>query len=477
MSSSFTPFAAPDIRSVRLSSAFRTATFRLVALYVAIFAVSVAVLGIILFWVVGIALEHQLNRDVEREMARLHASFRSAGLDGVMRTMRERDKWRQAKRLTYLVLDAGNNRVAGTMSAVPAGPGWSDLKFEEPSGEVAHLRVLAARLDGGGLLAVGKSTEPLDDIGTAILESFAAAFGAVLVVGIIGGLALSMLFLSRVETITRTAESIIAGDLSQRIPTRGTNDDFDRLALTLNRMLDRIADLIDSLKQVSSDVAHDLRTPLARLRQELEAAQRHSGSPEQHEAALESAIANVDEILATFSALLRIAQIGAGTRRAGFRELDLSSIFTTAVEAFGPAAEDAGKTMCEQIAPNIRINGDRELLIQLLANLVENAIRHTPAGTRIEVSLGREGDRIVGFVADNGPGVPAGESERIFRRFYRLERSRSSTGSGLGLSMAAAISELHGIKLEVRDNGPGLRMMLNFPCSEPDFAQPCSLAK
>jgi signal transduction histidine kinase len=155
----------------------------------------------------------------------------------------------------------------------------------------------------------------------------------------------------------------------------------------------------------------------------------------------------------------------------------LSSIFTTAVEAFGPAAEDAGKTMREQIAPNIRINGDRELLIQLLANLVENAIRHTPAGTRIEVSLGREGDRIVGFVADNGPGVPAGESERIFRRFYRLERSRSSTGSGLGLSMAAAISELHGIKLEVRDNGPGLRMLLNFPCSEPDFAQPHSLAK
>jgi signal transduction histidine kinase len=463
MSNSFSPFAVPDIRSVRLSSAVRTATFRLVALYVAIFAASVAVLGLILFWAAGMALEHQLNWHIEREVQRLHASFESAGLDGLIRTIRERDKWRQAKRLIYLVLDANNNRLAGTMSAVPPGSGWSDLKFEEASGEVAHLRVLAAKLDGGGMLAVGKSTEPLDDIGTAILEAFAAALGAVLILGIVGGLAMSMLFLSRVETITRTAEAIIAGDLAQRIPTRGTDDDFDRLALTLNRMLDRIADLIDSLKQVSSDVAHDLRTPLARLRQELEAAQRHAGSAGQHEAVLESAIANVDEILATFSALLRIAQIGAGTRRAGFRDLDLSNIFTTAVEAFAPAAEDAGKSMREEIAPNVRINGDRELLTQLLANLVENAIRHTPTGTRIEVSLGRQGNRIVGCIADNGPGVPPGESGRIFRRFYRLERSRSSAGNGLGLSMVEAISELHGIKLEVRDNGPGLRMMLNFP--------------
>jgi signal transduction histidine kinase len=460
---SFTPFVAPGIRSVRLARVFRTATFRLVALYVAVFAASVAVLGIILFWVAGIALEHQLNRHVEREMARLRASFHSAGLDGLLRTIRERDNWRQAKRLVYLVVDGNNNRLAGTMSAAPAGPGWSELKFEEPSGEVGHLRVLAAKLDGGALLAVGKSTEPLDENKTAILNASAAAFGAVLLVGIVGGFALSMLFLSRVETITRTAEAIIAGDLSQRIPTRGTGDDFDRLALTLNRMLDRIADLIDSLKQVSSDVAHDLRTPLSRLRQELEVAQRHLASPTQHKAVLESAIANVDEILATFSALLRIAQIGAGTRRAGFRELDLSSIFTTVVEAFGPAAEDASKSMRDEIVPNIRISGDRELLVQLLANLVENAIRHTPDGTRIEVLLGREGDRTIGCVADNGPGVPAGETERIFRRFYRLEQSRSSPGSGLGLSMAAAISELHGIKLEARDNCPGLRMILNFP--------------
>jgi signal transduction histidine kinase len=195
---------------------------------------------------------------------------------------------------------------------------------------------------------------------TAILNASVAAFGAILVVGIVGGLGLSMLFLGHVETMTRTAEAIIAGDLSQRIPMRGTNDDFDRLARTLNRMLDRIADLIDSLKQVSSDVAHDLRTPLSRLRQELEAAQHHLGSPGRHEAVLTSAIANVDEILATFSALLRIAQIGAGTRQAGFQELDLSSIFTTVVDAFAPAAEDANKSMPDEIMPNIRINGARE---------------------------------------------------------------------------------------------------------------------
>jgi signal transduction histidine kinase len=448
---------------VRLTSAFRTATFRLVALYVAVFAGSVAILGTFLFWAAGAALEHQMKQRIENEMVQLRTSYRSAGLDGLAQTVREREKSRPANPTTYLVLGPGGYRLAGSMAATPSGPGWTDLRLEEPPGDVSYLRVLAEKIEGGGLFAVGESTELLDEVGDAILNAFAAAFGAVLVLGIAGGLALSMFFLRRVEAVTRTAEAIIAGDLSRRIPTRGTNDDFDRLALTLNRMLDRIADLIDSLKQVSSDVAHDLRTPLSRLRQELELAQRNTGSPEQHQAALDSAIGNVDEILATFSALLRIAQIGAGTRRSGFRDVDLSGIFVTVVEAFGPAAEDAGHSMCDEIAPGISIRGDRELLIQLLANLVENAIRHTPPGTTIKLSLKRKGGVVVGCVADTGPGVPVGERERIFRRFYRLERSRSLPGNGLGLSMVAAISELHGIRLEVLDNQPGLRVILNFP--------------
>jgi signal transduction histidine kinase len=247
------------------------------------------------------------------------------------------------------------------------------------------------------------------------------------------------------------------------VPVRGTGDDLDRLSRTLNRMLDRIAELMESLRHISADIAHDLKTPLSRLRQQLEATQTRAKSVEEHDAAIEAAIAHIDEILTTFSALLRIAQIEAGTRRSGFRELDLSAVFSTVVDAFAPAAEDAGNRIETKIKPAIHVLGDRELLTQMLANLIENAIRHAPAGTRIDVSLGSDRERIVGTVTDNGPGAPPHERERMFRRFYRLEHSRSTPGSGLGLSLVKAVADLHGIALEVRDAEPGLQIVMRFP--------------
>jgi signal transduction histidine kinase len=454
---------ARDIRSVRPIRVFRTATFRLAALYVLLFATSVAVLGVIVYLTTAAALDRRLDARIAGEMSVLKSAFRAGGLARLEAEVRTHQRTRPAGPLDYLVFDTGGARLVGDLPILPAQPGWSNVKNKESDGDISHRRILLAVLDGGVRLAVGADREQIDELEEAIFDGFASAFGAVIALGSIGGIALSLALLKRVETIRRTAEAISAGDLTQRVPVRGTNDDFDRLSRTLNRMLDRIAELMESLRQVSADIAHDLKTPLARLRQRLETTQTQAQSVEQHNAAIEGAIAQVDEILGIFGALLRIAQIEAGTRRAGFRDLDLSATFANVVDAFAPAAEDAGKRLDAKIKPAIRFLGDPELLTQMLANLVENAIRHTPAGTRIEVALGSDREHIVGTVTDNGPGAPAEERERIFQRFYRLEHSRSTPGSGLGLSVAMAVADLHGIAIEVRDAEPGLRIIMRFP--------------
>jgi signal transduction histidine kinase len=447
---------------VRLPRILNTATFRLSALYVVLFAMSVAALGVIAYLVTAAALERRLDARIEGEMTRLHAAFASGGLANLASAVRAHQQTLPAGPLEYSLLGADGRPLAGKLPIVPA-LGWSDVERVESDGDVSRRRIQVTALAGGARLAIGADREQIEDVEQAILDGFASAFGAVLVLGIVGGIALSFAFLMRVETIRRTAEAIIAGDLTQRVPVRGTGDDLDRLSQTLNRMLDRISELMESLRHISADIAHDLKTPLARLRQRLEATQTHAQSIEEHDAAIEAAIVHIDEILTTFGALLRIAQIEAGTRRSGFRELDLSAIFTTVVDAFAPAAEDAGKRLDVKIKPGIRVSGDRELLTQMLANLVDNAIRHTPPGTHIEVSLGSDSERIIGVVTDNGPGAPPEEWERIFQRFYRLEHSRSTPGSGLGLSLVKAVANLHGIAIDVRDAEPGLQIVLRFP--------------
>jgi signal transduction histidine kinase len=227
-------------------------------------------------------------------------------------------------------------------------------------------------------------------------------------------------------------------------------------------MLDRIADLMESLRQVSSDIAHDLKTPLTRLRNKLEIAHTLVSSSPDHKAAVGAAITDTDQILQTFSALLRISQIEAGTRRAAFHEVDLSQLFETVAHDFGPAVEAENQALITYIQPELRILGDRELLTQMLANLIENASRHSPEGTQIEMTLAGAASGPVGSVSDDGPGVPAHERERIFRRFYRLERSRTTPGSGLGLSLVAAVADLHRIEISTDDNGPGLKIIMKF---------------
>jgi signal transduction histidine kinase len=248
------------------------------------------------------------------------------------------------------------------------------------------------------------------------------------------------------------------------VATRGTGDDLDQLASTLNRMLDRIEVLMDSLRQVSSDVAHDLRTPLSRLYHRLEDARTHARSVADYESAIDAALGEAERLLETFSALLRIAQVEGASPRAGFRDVDLTAVTEAVCDAYRLDAEAAGHQLAAMVSQGVTVSGDQELLTQALANLVENALRHTPSGTCISVRL--TGDSQAGVllsVEDDGPGVAVADLPRLTDRFYRAERSRTTSGNGLGLSLVSAVAELHGAKLSLDAMEPGLRVSLSFP--------------
>lgn len=360
------------------------------------------------------------------------------------------------------MLDADGSRLAGNLPSMPNTAGWTDLS-EPPSGRgdrPRDLRVRNVALAQGLRLAVGDDLAPIENIRSALIEALGWSLLAVPLLSLAGGLALSFGLLRRVDTITRTADAIIGGDLNQRIPTRGTNDNFDRLSETLNLMLDRIQALMDSLRQVSNDIAHSLKTPLGHLRQNLRAARASDGL--KCKKAIDAAMADIENLLETFSALLRIAQIEAGTRRVGFGQVKVSSLLAHVADSYTAAAEQEGKSITLNIAPKVTTWGDKALLTEMFSNLLDNALRHTPRGTNIEVSLAKSDSTTIAFVADNGPGVPAGDRDLIFRRFYRLACSAKTPGHGLGLSIAAAVADLHGITLNAEDNKPGLRIRVSF---------------
>jgi signal transduction histidine kinase len=285
-------------------------------------------------------------------------------------------------------------------------------------------------------------------------------------------MAMSTGVLRRVEAINRASERIMAGELDRRLPMTtggrsGRGDEFDRLAANLNVMLDRIEVLVQGLRQVSTDIAHDLRTPLGRLRRTLEAAREnalvHPGSAVAP--VIDQAIEEADALLNTFGALLRIAQIEVGTFRRGFGPVELSAILEDVLEVYAPTAEEKNQTLTRQIPAGVAVPGARALVTQMLANLVENAIQHSPLGAHIEVTLRAAGNRegLQLTISDDGPGIPEAERDKVFRRFYRLDASRSTPGNGLGLALVAAVADLHRAKIRLSDNSPhGLRVALTF---------------
>ncbi len=445
----------------------RVASFRFAALYVAVFTVSTLVLGVTVFVEARSALQRQMTARIENEVSLLSEKYRSDGLAPLIAAIGQRVGG--ARALEYLLESPAGGYLAGNMPAM-AGlkPGWTSIAVPHATDDpenTEQIHVLAAELGGGMLLAVGRGQEELEELEEAIASALAWTVGIAGALGIVGGALVGNAFLRRVDTIVRTADAIVEGDLARRVPLRGTGDDFDRLASTLNRMLDRIAVLMDALRQVSSDVAHDLRTPLTRLYQHLEAARTHAGSSTEYEASIDAALAEVQALLDTFSALLRIAQVEGRSDRPLFARVNLSALMETVVDAYRPDAENSGYRLVSAIVPDIFVTGDQELLTQAVANLLENALRHTPPGTRIEARLLDHGEAgVVLAVEDDGPGVAEAELPRLTGRFYRGQRSRTAPGNGLGLSLVSAIAELHEATLSLSAMSPGFRAEIVIPC-------------
>ena len=439
---------------------FGSTSLRLAALYTAGFALAVALLGLMTILSTRAALTQQFDARLSADQVSVIEGYDKAGLPGLLREMGEVTDGPGA--LLFGVQGKGGQPIGGPLAALRTPVGVSTIRATI-DGKVETIRVLTTDLPGGYRLLSGDKSDRIEAASRTVMWRFSLAFAAVLALGIVSGFALSRAVQKRMAAISGVVEAIIDGDLARRVPVRG-DDDLTRLAMTLNRMLDRIGALMDSLRQVTSDVAHDLRTPLNRLRQRLERAARQADDPA-HKTEIEGALNDVDAIRATFAALLRISEIEAGARRAAFRRLDLRALARAVAEDFAPAAEDTGHRLVFEDGSPVFIEGDAELLTQMIVNLVENALRHTPKGCVVRLSVEEAGGEPILTVRDNGPGVADAELARLFDRFYRLERSRSAPGSGLGLALVQAVARLHRGEARLSASSPGLEARIVFPAT------------
>jgi signal transduction histidine kinase len=441
---------------------FRSAAYRIAFVSSAAFALAILLLGVVLFWTMHLDFTRQLDATLREEAATLAAEYRGDGAREVADAIAQREASTSRDRLLYAVFDRNGRRVMGSLRTAPPAPGIHDITFIDPREGPDSGRGLAVGLGDGSILLVAADRERIEEIDRTIVSVFAAAFLLVLLLGAAGALLLGGYLRGRLDVISSAAEAIVGGDLARRMPVSRRGDEFDRLARSLNAMLERIASLVDNVRQVSTDVAHDLRTPLARLRNRLEAGLASRGGAGDA-ALLEDALHRVDEVLALFAAILRIAEIEGGQIRGTFERVEISLLAAELAESYAPAVAEAGRSLRASVEPGLAVVGDRELLAQALVNLIENAQSHTPVGTKIDVCVEGAKGRVVIAVADNGRGVPPEQRQRIVQRFIRLEESRSAPGHGLGLNLVSAIAALHGGVLRFADNGPGLRAVVELP--------------
>ncbi len=448
---------------------FRTATFRLALLYIAVFSISVLVLLGFLYWSTARYMVRQNDATIEADISGLAERYQDAGLPGLKALILERMERKPGSYSLYLLAGPDFSPLVGNLEHWPdiqAPPeGWVSFSLrtrDENNNEVHPVRARLFRLEEGYYLLVGRDVHDLEKVQKQIGTSLMWGLAITALLALVGGFAMSRSTMHRIEVINVTCREIMSGDFSRRIPTRNTGDDFDNLIESLNEMLDKIEALMRGMQQISDNIAHDLRTPLTHLRSRLELLRGSQAATVADSEILEQTIADADSLLSTFSALLRIGRVEAGSLQAGFSELTLEPILRDVIELYEPLAEEKGQLMSLHTHDEGHLRGDRDLLFQALANLLDNAIKYTPEGGRIEIGLqhGARGAQIV--VADNGPGIPEESRAQVFQRFFRLEASRSTSGNGLGMSLVAAVVALHKADIRLENNAPGLRVILDF---------------
>lgn len=465
-------------RSFRLRNLWRTTTVRLTAMFIAIFVGFAIVLLALIAYQSTVQLQREQFRSVEREIMQIRLLSRQAGVRAVAFAV-QRLADRPGPGIYYLgdptgVMIAGN--VTDFPPAVLAEPGRFELSYERgreiyggPENEVptqGTAVVESLELSNGLRLVIGRDVGERRGFNAIILRTFFAGTVGIILLSVVAGGFTVRYVLRRIDGITGTSNKIISGNLSERVPVTGRNDEFDAVATSLNAMLERIERLMIGLKEVTDNVAHDLKTPLTRLRNKAEAALRENADPAAQRAALETTITESDQLIRTFNALLLIARAEAGTSTGAFSNIDISEAVADVAELYTPVAEDAGIRLDARIEPGIRLKANRELIGQALVNLVENAIKYgksAEAGGSIMLAARRETGRIVIEVADSGPGIPQSERKRVFERFARLEASRTEPGAGLGLALVSAVVRLHGGEIGFEDNAPGAKAVITFP--------------
>lgn len=421
-----------------------------------------------IYWQTNVLLARQLEQTIEAEIQGLAEQYRAGGISNLAKTVANRSL--TPGNSLYLVTDSEGDRITGNLSSVSRdlwnSVGRIEFAYSRPGqrGPEKRLALVSVfRLKGGFRLLVGRDIEDRRVFERVVRSAFFLGLGFMALVGLGGGWMVSRSLLARVDAVSATSRTIMDGDLSGRVPVSGSGDELDRLSHNLNAMLERIEQLMAGMREVSDNIAHDLKTPLNRLRNRAEAALREDGAKAQYRETLESIIEEADDLIKTFNGLLSIARLEAGAAGETTETIDVAGLIRDVVELYEPTAEDQGLSLGAACGDGVTLTGDRQLIGQALANLIDNAIKYGGEGGAIEVSAVNTKNAVEIGVADKGPGIPEKDRERVLKRFVRLEESRSRPGSGLGLSLVAAVARLHGGALRFEDNEPGLRAVLSFP--------------
>ena len=455
-----------------LGKLLRTTAFKLTLVYLTVFAMFAAFLLVYFAWNTRRLITEQITQTVDAEITGLAEQYRQGGIRRLVFVVDARS--RRPGSSLYLVTTRAGEGLAGNVGSLATGiletPGWTETAYrrlDDPDGAEHQALIRVFQLPAGFRLLVGRDLEERERLHDIVLAAGRWSLAIVIVLGVAGGFFVTRRVLKRVDAMTDTTRKIMDGDLAGRLPIAGTGDELDRLATNLNAMLERIEGLMHGFKEVSDNIAHDLKTPLTRLRNRCEEALRLAEDESQYRAALESTIEESDALIRTFNALLMIARAESGQARDGMIDFDAAEIARGVGELYEPLADDKGIRLKVEAPAATPVHGNRELISQALANLVDNAIKYgagmNGAEAEIVVTARGEGDRILLAVADSGRGIPQPDRGRAVERFVRLEQSRSQPGSGLGLSLASAVARLHGGELKLEDNNPGLKTVISLP--------------
>ncbi len=462
--------------AARLVHVFRTTTFKLTLVYLAVFAIAVLFLLGYFAWNTNRLITEQIQETVDAEITGLTEQYRLSGIRRLVLVIQGRAQ-RPGSNL-YLLTTFTGEALAGNVGSLTPGvldrAGWIETAYrrlDEAEGAAHHALARVEQLPGGFRLLVGRDLDEREHLLDIVFSALRWLIGLLVVLGLAGGLFVTRRVLRRVDAMTGTTQTIMDGDLGGRLPIAGTGDEIDRLAGNLNAMLERIEVLMRGLKEVSDNIAHDLKTPLTRLRNRAEEALRSGRNEHDYREALEATIDESDGLIRTFDALLMIARAESGQGREEMADVDAAEIVRGVADLYEPVAEERGLGIAIDAPAPVKVRGNRELISQALANLLDNAIKYAEppptsangAPAPIEITAHGEGERILLAVADHGPGIPSADRGRVVDRFVRLERSRSQPGSGLGLSLASAVAHLHGGELILEDNKPGLRAVIALP--------------